>query len=373
MKRKTGKQLVAALFMIVTVILVMVVVFTIGEERHMFGERIKVKAYFMNVAGLNVGAPIHLAGLEVGRVQNIELSPRLDDKRIIVTLAIEDNIIKRIREDSIASITSKGLLGDKIISITIGSPGEPQVHDGSVIESTEPPDYIQFVEKGQLLLDRGAVVADELGRLAKELGNEDNIKNVNSTIASVSQIAKRIETGPGLAHTLVYDAKSARHFNGTMANVEKMSKNLNKAIAQVEKITRDIETGGGILGTLIYDKRGDALVAVLEDALKSLRGLITHVEKEDGILHTLVYESADLNFLKELNEAAAEMKKIIISIRKGEGTVGALVSDPTLYEDLKELVGNIKRNTILKSIIRYSIDQRERPKPDRGDTVKKEK
>ena len=359
--------------MIITIIFVLIVVFTIGQERHMFGERILIKTYFLNVAGLNVGAPIHLAGLEVGRVQNIELSPRLDDKRVLVTLAIEENIIDRIREDSVANITSKGLLGDKIIAITIGSPSEPAVHAGSVIKSTEPPDYIQFVEKGQVLLDRAAVVADELSRLAKALGNQDNIDNVNSTIASVAEIAKRVEGGPGLAHTLIFDAKSAKYFNGTMANIEQLTSKLDKAMAQLEKITRDIETGGGILGTLIYDKRGDQLVAILEEALTSLKDLITHVEKKEGILHTLVYESADLNFLKELNEAAAQMKDIITYIKNGNGTVGGLISDPTLYEDLKELVGNLQRNKILKSVIRYSISKRERPLPARNKAVQPEK
>jgi len=74
-------------------------------------------------------------------------------------------------------------------------------------------------------------------------------------------------------------------------------------------------------------------------------------------VHQLFYGDSK-NLFSDLGAAAADLRVIMGTIRNGEGTLGALVNDPTVYEDLRTVLGNVKRNYILKELVRYSISHR---------------
>ncbi|RYZ33872.1 MAG: MCE family protein, partial [Myxococcaceae bacterium] len=61
----------------------------------------------------------------------------------------------------------------------------------------------------------------------------------------------------------------------------------------------------------------------------------------------------------DLGSAAADIKQITATVAKGDGTLGALVSDPTVYDDLREVLGNVKRNRILRALVRFSVSNGE--------------
>jgi phospholipid/cholesterol/gamma-HCH transport system substrate-binding protein len=72
----------------------------------------------------------------------------------------------------------------------------------------------------------------------------------------------------------------------------------------------------------------------------------------------LVYgDSASL--IQDLAASAADLKAVMGKVRSGEGSLGALISDPTVYEELKEILGNIKRNRLLRGLVRLSINNDE--------------
>jgi phospholipid/cholesterol/gamma-HCH transport system substrate-binding protein len=79
---------------------------------------------------------------------------------------------------------------------------------------------------------------------------------------------------------------------------------------------------------------------------------MTEVEKGDGILHSLVYEEpTEQDMVMQFLEAGARLNSILAKIDAGEGTLGLLLNDPTLYEELKLLVGGAGRSTVVRSLI----------------------
>ena len=90
-----------------------------------------VKARFIDVTGLKPGAGVELAGVRVGRVLDIHLSP---DRRAIVSMRIDDAV--KLTDDAIVSVKTSGLIGDKYVKITPGGGGEP-VKPGMVLTETE--------------------------------------------------------------------------------------------------------------------------------------------------------------------------------------------------------------------------------------------
>jgi phospholipid/cholesterol/gamma-HCH transport system substrate-binding protein len=90
-----------------------------------------------------------------------------------------------------------------------------------------------------------------------------------------------------------------------------------------------------------------------------LAGLIEDAKKSpNGAVHQLVYGDARGMFA-DLGSAAENLKTITATVAKGDGTVGGLISDPTVYEDLREVLGNVKRNRILRALVRFSLNNRE--------------
>ena len=64
--------------------------------------------------------------------------------------------------------------------------------------------------------------------------------------------------------------------------------------------------------------------------------------------------------LNNVNAITADLKVIVAGIRQGKGTVGALLVDPSVYEDMKLVLGNVERNDVLRALVRYSIKQDEK-------------
>jgi phospholipid/cholesterol/gamma-HCH transport system substrate-binding protein len=54
-----------------------------------------------------------------------------------------------------------------------------------------------------------------------------------------------------------------------------------------------------------------------------------------------------------------DLRTIVANVKAGKGTVGALLVDPSVYEDIKAVIGNVERNQVLRAIVRYSIKQDE--------------
>jgi phospholipid/cholesterol/gamma-HCH transport system substrate-binding protein len=111
LKIRVGSFVLAAIILFVTFVL------TVGSRTRMFEDRYPLRAAFRSAEGLLVGAPVRLAGLTVGRVTSIGFEGDPRDKRIVVELSLDRRYQERIREDSAATISTIGMVGDKYVEI----------------------------------------------------------------------------------------------------------------------------------------------------------------------------------------------------------------------------------------------------------------
>ena len=97
-------------------------------------------------------------------------------------------------------------------------------------------------------------------------------------------------------------------------------------------------------------------------ALASLEHILNEVRTGHGILHELIYtETTEQDLIVEVLEAGARLNSILAKIDRGEGSLGLLLNDPTLYEDLKILVGGAQRSTVVRSLIRMAVEAGDDP------------
>jgi phospholipid/cholesterol/gamma-HCH transport system substrate-binding protein len=297
-RKKRSYDLLLGSFVALGILLLLSVVFLISRERKLFDSTATVRAHFPDVAGLASGADVMLAGVVVGHVKSIEFpNLALTNNDIIVILDISRKYMEFLREDSEASITSKGLLGDKLINIKIGSHGSKPLLENSLIKSTPAMDLNKLVQ--------------DMGKTAYEL------KNIFSNFNQ--------EGGD----------------KALIASVKSMAKLLDNA----QILTRDIKNKDGLIHALIYDTEGGDAVKNLSASLRDLQNILRDIKSGP--------------VLGALNQTALNLESVTSDLKNGRGSLGLLLKDPGIYNKLFEILGNLERNRLLKAVIRYGISRPE--------------
>jgi outer membrane protein OmpA-like peptidoglycan-associated protein len=132
-------------------------VFLIGNKDFLFSSTYRLKAEFQNVAGLNNGAAVRIGGIHQGTVKEIDL-PSQPDGKVTVVMNVKSETRNIIKKDSRASIKTEGLLGDKYVEISFGSPKADLIGEDGTIASEMQRD---MSEQAQQIADeaRAGIVA----------------------------------------------------------------------------------------------------------------------------------------------------------------------------------------------------------------------
>lgn len=132
--KKVGVEIVVGIFIVIGLLCLAYISVKLGKVNLLGGKYYSVKAVFSSVKGLKKYTAVEIAGVEVGKVDDIKLDT--ENYEAVITLLIRDDV--ELQEDAIASIRTKGLLGEKYVEITPGGSDE-LIHPGGTIIETEPP------------------------------------------------------------------------------------------------------------------------------------------------------------------------------------------------------------------------------------------
>src|SRR5271170_2627605 len=169
------------LFILLGLAILGVGVFLIGSRQSMLQPNLVVRAQFQNVGGLDEGADVRVGGIRKGTVRHIEL-PRDPSGRVTVVMDVAKSTDDVLRGDSIASIKSAGLLGDKFVEISFGTQGNPRLTNGQTIASAPPLDISEITGRANHLLD-----------------------TAQEAVSNISAITAKINQGKGTVGALVND------------------------------------------------------------------------------------------------------------------------------------------------------------------------
>jgi phospholipid/cholesterol/gamma-HCH transport system substrate-binding protein len=299
-----------------------------------------------------------MGGLDIGTVQAVGYDNRnLNDSRLYVRVAIVNEQARRIRTDSVATIGNKGLLGDKMVEISIGSPAAPPLQPAELIATEEPADIFAAAQK---VAAAAQTTVEQLEPLAKSLGDPKFADDIKGSVSDVHQMLDAIVRGDGTIHRLFFDKTEADRIQDLIARADESSARLNSVLADVNEMAAQVREGPGIAHALIYDGELSAHAA---GSLAELHEDLRAIREGNGLAHALVYgDSSSQHVMSNVNAMSDDLRAIVSGIREGKGTIGALLVDPTIYEDLKAAVGNVERNQVLRAFVRYSIKADEQRK-----------
>lgn len=292
------------LFVAAGLALAMVIIFLIGGEQQFFVRHYTLYANFTDISGLRVGAPVQLAGLRVGYVDKIVVPKKLEQRQMTVVMRVQRRYQDLIRQDSLATIETQGLLGDKFIYISMGSEVQPVIANKGIVPSKETVSIFALADKAGVIMDdvqqASSAIAELLGTIQETKGEGD----LKATIKSFRRTVEQVERGKGLLHAFIYDPQGERAMSD---------------IADTIRAVRDISVGAE------------------RTSKGSVGGLVT-----------------------DLRHASSDLRQILGQIRRGEGTLGKFVSDPALYDDLRSLFGRASRNRLLRAVVRQTLVENDR-------------
>ena len=390
-------QLRIGVLVLTAILLFMGFVLAVGKRSALFEDRYTLWTSFESTEGLAVGAPVRLAGVTVGTVTQINFSRQLRERSIVLMLSVEQRVQDRIREDSVASIGTIGLVGDKVLDITVGSEDRPVLKAGTRIASENPIDYSALVRKGDRILDNVTRITASLDTFLGGKEAATGKQDLNESLRSLRTTLVQVEKGGGLLHNIIYGTEG----NALLARLDRTAQSLERtaqaietghgflhaliytsqedtmgrlteALTQLDDLLRDVKEGRGLLHALIYDPQATMILTRLDHTGQELEDFVRAAREGKGLLPSLLFDPEGAKVLADLQAAAkdmramaADLETVTSRLRQGQGTIGGLLEDPTIYEDLSSLLRGANRSFLLRSLIRSTVkdgDQQEQKK-----------
>jgi phospholipid/cholesterol/gamma-HCH transport system substrate-binding protein len=281
-----------------------VLLFLMSNTAGLFTPRITIRSYFDNAQGLRVGAPVRLAGVDIGNVTRIRVVPDKDKQvtPVEVTMKVSTKYIYGLRRDSVTSLETAGVRGETYLDIDSSQAVGPPARDGDVLPTQVHPDFNQVVRASQ-----------------------STLQNLDALLKRADRILAFAESGKGSLGKLIYDPTLYNRFSVT--------------VADFQKIVEQVANGEGSLGALISRKDAyDKFIATLD----KMNGVIDDIEQGKGTAGKFV---KDPSLYNNANDTVANLKKLTDDINAGKGTIGKLSKDEELAKKLDTTISKLSQLT----------------------------
>ncbi|MGE3468618.1 MAG: MlaD family protein [Pyrinomonadaceae bacterium] len=367
-QKLTFSELRVGIFMLSALLITGFLILNSTGTFNPFEKKLRLKARFVSADGLHPGADVQLAGVSVGKVEDVKfLSPDAPDgDRIEATLTVveifdERPITEYIRTDSTAQLVATSILGnDKMINIVPGTTKGSPIDENAVLTSSSGIGLNQLTATGNDLLEqinKLAVPANEIltkansgeGTLGRVINDETLYKSLDGAVSETRATMTRLQT-------TIDKINRGEGSAGKLVNDPELYDSLNRTVSQLDAISANIKAGRGSAGKFVND---EALYNETRSAVAELR---TSAQKISAIADDVKLITNDLRdgkgtagkifrdeklyedvraAVSRFNGASTRIESIIADAQAGKGTIGRLVTDETLYNSINQTANNV--------------------------------
>jgi phospholipid/cholesterol/gamma-HCH transport system substrate-binding protein len=223
-------------FILGGLILFTTVLFLIGNRNQAFNKHEELYVEMATVTGIAPGSKVRASGFDAGQVKSIELPPRPSAK-FRVKLEVDKKLHSIIRQDSLVSVESDGLVGDKFLMIHTGTDGSPEAASGFTLPNKEPVELSAILEKVSGTIDQAkATIGDVHVKL------DGALDVITSTVTNTNGLVTEARSGKGTVGMLMSDRQTADKVKLAVANVQQASVNLNQVSVQAQQLMTDVQS-----------------------------------------------------------------------------------------------------------------------------------
>jgi len=350
-------------------------IWTLGQSSRFWSPKVDYRVRFRSVEGLSRGSTVSVAGYTIGTVTDIRLPEdpsenvpepaRVDppekvlDRRPLVelTLSVERKNTRYIREDTRARQKTLGLLGDRYVDLTPGTPSSKELPAGALIQAVQPPNLEDILQQGESLADNLGTLIAKLSQIVDQVQSGEGIlgalvtgtdegreliADLKGTAASIRSVADKLDQGTGVA--------------GMLLNDERPAKDLKATLSTMRRVAGRLDSGDGLLPRLLSDdESATELLNNLQAAAEEMRTFTASLGDERGLLARLTAdeELAD-DLVSDLRETASSFARLSRRIEEGEGSLGKLIQDETLYRGLNDILAGASKSVLTRWFVTRS-------------------
>ncbi len=243
-------NVIVGIFVTAAIVLFGVCLFLIGNQHKAFNRHVVFYTNFQSVDGLPKGATVRVDGMDAGELVNIQI-PTGPAQKFRLKMNVEDRLRGLIREDSLVTVETEGLVGDKFLLIHSGSNRSPEAPPESTLAGKEPFDITKMLEQAQGIMTQASTtitaldgtMKDVSGRLDTTLDTATGtLRTANGTIRNVDGVVLDVRNGKGTAGLLLEDKATATDVRQSIANVRQTTDKLNDTSARADSLLADVQT-----------------------------------------------------------------------------------------------------------------------------------
>jgi phospholipid/cholesterol/gamma-HCH transport system substrate-binding protein len=315
-------ELKIGLITIVAIGMAATLIFMLGGDTGFFWQRYRLKTIFTDIAGLKTGAPVRVAGVEVGSVSNLEFV----GEQVEVHMEIKEEHRPRITTESRARLGSVSLLGESAVDITASTRGAPIPEWGYIPSEPAAASLADMTSKAAAGIDEATALLKDIragrGTIGKFVTDDSVYRELERFITSAEQVTNQINRGRG---TL-----------GRLTNDPRLYENLDASVRNLNAVIERLRSGEGSLGKLLNDP---AFANSLTSTTQNLEGVTTRLNKGEGTAGKLLTDTA---LYDRFNSVATRIDTLTARLNEGEGTAGQLLRDKQLYENMNQTMAELR-------------------------------
>ncbi|HZT58278.1 MAG TPA: MlaD family protein [Pyrinomonadaceae bacterium] len=346
------REVRVGLLVIVAIAVLIFLVLNASGDISPFTRKVQLRARFQNADGLRSGSDVNLAGVTIGRVDDVRLLPpstNPDAPQVEATFSIKSEIDGRpadelIRQDSKAVLGSPSLLGsDKVINLTPGTALGAKIKNGDLLPPGAPTGDIEALEASgndlmQQLNKLSAQFTDIAGKINSGQGSigrfvndEAFYNNLNSAVRDANDLMRQIQNGNGSAGKFINDPQLYNNLNAVSQSLQQIADDLHRGRGTAGKLLTDDALYNDTRATIVHLNRSvDQIDQIVAD-LRAGRGTAGKLLTDDAI-----YNDAR-SAIARFNTAAERIDNVVAGVQRGEGTAGKLLTDDQLYNNVNQL------------------------------------
>jgi phospholipid/cholesterol/gamma-HCH transport system substrate-binding protein len=304
-----------------------------------FTRKITLRSYFDNASGLRVGAPVRLAGVDIGNVTAVRIVRDKPMTPVEVTMKVNTKFSFDLRKDSVTVMSTAGILGETYVDVESSLAKGPEAVDGDTLQARDQPDIQDVVRASQ-----------------------GTLQNIDTLLKRVDRIVAFIESGQGSIGKVIYDPALYNQLNATVVEFKGLVDEIQsgkgsigplltsdeaykKAIGAIDKVNLmldELQQGKGSAGKLLKDPE---LYDNVNKTIVNIRQLTDDINAGKGALGKM---AKDPEFAARLQTTMDNLAALSTRLEKGEGTAGMLFKDPGLYNNSNQML--VETRELVKSI-----------------------
>ena len=332
-KRLAWAELRVGILVIFSFTILAVAIVLISGGAGFFTEKYELKTHLGSASGLRKGSLVWVSGIEAGNVSTVSITTSPDPSRAVeVVMQVEKRYSQIIREDSVATLGSIGLLGDKYIDISRGSAGAKPTPPGGEVKGSAEADIKKIMQNSNDLVANLGELVNKINDITHKIDvGEGTIGKFINDPSLFNKLNQTVEE----AHSLLATVKSGEGSIGRLISDREFYDSLKGTLTRVDNVAAKVEKGEGTLGKFVHDP---AVFNRAESLLAKFNTVAERMERGEGFLGRL---SKDDSLYVQFRDMVEKYSAVAERMHHGEGTFGKLMTDPSLYSNMNQATGEL--------------------------------